>query len=148
MKQAGLEFSAPLVLNAIKWHNLCFEYYKTVLNHHQELGRNGEQAAKLFLEGKGHILLECNYRFEHKEIDIISLCDDILVFTEIKTRSHYRQGYPEEAVHMQKQQLLKQAAEYYCFLYPQYEKLRFDVISILMKGGRVKELLHFEDAFY
>ncbi len=118
------------------------------MSRSQELGKAGEQAARLFLEKKGHRVLECNYRFEHKEIDIVSLCGTILVFTEIKTRSHYALGYPEEAVHVQKQLLLKQAAEYYCLQHPQYEQLRFDVISILMKGTVVKELLHFEDAFY
>ena len=118
------------------------------MSHHKELGKHGELAARAYLESKGHLILECNYRFEHKEVDIISLCGAVLVFTEIKTRSHYRLGFPEEAVHNQKQLLLKQAAEYYCSFHPQYEKLRFDVISILMNGGKVKELLHFEDAFY
>lgn len=93
-------------------------------------------------------MLECNYRFEHKEVDIISLDGPVLVFTEIKTRSHYHLGFPEEAVHGRKQQFLKQAAAYYCLQQPQYEQLRFDVISILLQKGEVRELLHFEDAFY
>jgi putative endonuclease len=118
------------------------------MNRRQGLGKAGEEAAALFLEAKGHVLLECNYRFEHKEIDVVSLCGDILVFTEIKTRSSYGLGYPEEAVHVYKQQFLKEAAAHYCNLNPQYQKLRFDVISILMRRGRVMELLHFEDAFY
>ncbi len=118
------------------------------MRHHQELGRNGEAVARRFLEEKGHVLLECNYRFEHKEVDIISLSGLVLVFTEIKTRSNYHLGFPEEAVHLRKQQFLKQAAEHYCMQHPEYEQLRFDVISILMQEGRVRELLHFEDAFY
>lgn len=118
------------------------------MKHRQELGKQGEAAARRFLEAKGHRLLACNYRFGHKEVDIISVCGDVLVFTEIKTRSHYRMGFPEEAVTPQKQEWLKQAAEAYCLLQPRYHKLRFDIISILMSEGAVRELLHFEDAFY
>jgi putative endonuclease len=118
------------------------------MSRQQELGRNGEEVARHFLEKKGHVLLECNYRFGHKEVDIISLCGPVLVFTEIKTRSHYGFGFPEEAVHLRKQQFLKEAAEFYCLQYPQYKQLRFDVVSLLIKAGEVRELFHFEDAFY
>ncbi|WP_118972618.1 YraN family protein [Taibaiella koreensis] len=118
------------------------------MSKHLELGKAGEEQAHAYLRGKGHVLLEINYRFGHKEVDVISLSGDILVFTEIKTRSSYALGFPEEAVHERKQQWLKATAEHYCLQYPSYEKLRFDVISILLQHGRVIELLHFEDAFY
>lgn len=101
-----------------------------------------------YLQEQGHLILETNYRFDHKEIDIISLSKEVLVFTEIKARSSYAFGYPEEAVGPRKQQLLKQAAEYYSLLHPQYEKMRFDVLSLLVQDGAIRELLHFEDAFY
>lgn len=112
------------------------------------MGRNGEDQACRYLESKGHRILERNYRAGHKEIDIISLIGDVLVFTEIKARSHYGFGYPEEAVGLRKQRLLRDAAEQYCFLHPAYEKIRFDVLSLLLQNGQVAELLHFEDAFY
>ena len=119
------------------------------MSKHNELGRNGEILACQFLINKGHILLTSNYRSGHKEIDIISRDGDILVFSEIKTRSNYDFGFPEEAVHSRKQQLLIAAAETY--LAEQniaYHKIRFDVISILMKQGTAVEIQHFEDAFY
>ena len=94
------------------------------------------------------MILEVNYRFEHKEIDLISLCGDILVFTEIKARSSYAFGFPEEAVTLRKQNQLKQAAEHYCLLHPEYKMMRFDVVSILMDGLKAADILHFEDAFY
>lgn len=118
------------------------------MSQHIELGKAGEAYAHVYLRTKGHVLLEINYRFGHKEVDVISLLEDVLVFSEIKTRSSYAMGYPEQAVGARKQQWLKAAAEYYCNQYPQYGKLRFDVISILMQQGKVTELLHFEDAFY
>lgn len=118
------------------------------MSKHNELGKQGEILASAYLADKGHIILETNYRYAHKEIDIISLCGDVLVFTEIKARSSYAFGYPEEAVNQRKQKLLKQAAEYYCLDKPQYVKLRFDVLSLLLNKGNITEALHFEDAFY
>jgi putative endonuclease len=118
------------------------------LSKHNELGKQGETLACTYLINKGHIILETNYRYAHKEIDIISLCGDVLVFTEIKARSSYAFGFPEEAVNLRKQNLLKQAAEYYCLDKPQYAKLRFDVLSLLVNAGNITEALHFEDAFY
>lgn len=118
------------------------------MSKHNDLGRHGEKLASVYLQEKGHLILETNFRFDHKEIDIISLDEDVLVFTEIKARSHYAFGYPEEAVTPRKQSLLKLAAEYYCLDKPHYLKMRFDVISILLKENKAVEIMHFEDAFY
>jgi len=115
---------------------------------HTELGRNGEILATEFLIDKGHTIICTNYRFDHREIDIISLEEDIIVFTEIKTRSNYDFGFPEEAVTVRKQELIKAAAAHFLLDYPENQKVRFDVISILMQHGKVLEMLHFEDAFY
>lgn len=118
------------------------------MSKHIALGTSGENIARSYLEEKGHQILEQNFRYKHKEIDLISLYGDVLVFTEIKTRGSYVFGFPEEAVTARKQALLKVAANYYCSDKPQYQKLRFDVISILIQSGVVKEIVHFEDAFY
>lgn len=118
------------------------------MSKHNELGRNGEILARQFLLQKGHSILEVNFRHGHKEIDIISTLQDMLVFTEIKTRSQYFFGYPEESVTPAKQKLLKAAAEAYLILHPQFSRIRFDVISILLQRDEIKELLHFEDAFF
>ena len=115
---------------------------------HIDLGRSGESIAADYLQAKGHVILEVNFRFGHKEIDIISLDGDVLVFTEIKARRSLLFGFPEEAVTIRKQAFLKTAAEYYCQQHPQYTAIRFDIVSIIMRPGMVKEILHFEDAFY
>lgn len=119
-----------------------------LLSKHISLGKNGEQLAVDFLKNKGHLLLHTNYRSGHKEIDIITLDKDILVFSEIKTRSSYAFGFPEMAVTTAKQLLLKAAAEAFLRENTQYHKIRFDVVSILIKGGQITEIVHFEDAFY
>ncbi len=118
------------------------------MGKHTELGKNGEILAVEFLIQKGHKILFTNYRNGHQEIDIISLEGDILVFSEIKTRSHYKMGFPEEAVTPIKQGHLKKAAEQFLLEHTQYSKIRFDIISILLQNNSLKEILHFEDAFY
>lgn len=118
------------------------------MSKHNELGRKGEKIALEFLVNKGFIILEQNYRVGQKEVDIVFLDGDVLVFCEIKTRSGTQFGYPEEAVNNAKQNYLKATAEHYLDQNPKYFKLRFDVISIILNNDKVKEIIHFEDAFY
>ena len=54
---------------------------------HNELGKEGEKAAVEFLRKAGHEILAQNYRFSRAEVDIISKEENIIVFTEVKTRS-------------------------------------------------------------
>ena len=118
------------------------------MSNHNELGKLGESLSCKYLSEHGYEILATNFRFQHKEIDVIALVKDVLVFIEIKTRSNFDFGFPEEAVNPRKQALLKQAAERYCLDNPQYTKIRFDVMSLLIQNGILKEIKHFEDAFY
>lgn len=118
------------------------------MSNHIDLGKSGESFAAAYLQEKGHVILQTNFRFLHKEIDIISLDKEVLVFTEIKARSSDLFGFPEEAVTPRKQDFLKAAAEHYCLEHPEYESIRFDVVSVIIQSGKVKEIVHFEDAFY
>ena len=92
--------------------------------------------------------MHTNWKAGNKEVDIIALKDGILVFTEVKTRRNYDFGYPEEAVNAKKQQHIKLVAEAFCNEHKEYGDIRFDVISILLKGATVEEIVHLEDAFY
>lgn len=115
---------------------------------HKETGIKGEQIARNFLENLGYNILFTNWRFEKKEVDIIATHNNLLIFVEVKTRTSFDFGYPEEAVDSKKQTFLKTAADEFLYLHPQHEQLRFDIISILLKGDAVKELKHIEDAFF
>lgn len=112
-----------------------------------QLGNKGESIAKLFLSKKGYKILHTNFRFQHKEVDIICLDKDTLVFCEIKTRTSKMFGFPEDAVTQKKRCYLKQCAEIYMLNHPEYTKLRFDVISII-HNKITEEITHIEDAFY
>ena len=118
------------------------------MSKHNETGVKGEQIAEKYLLEKGHHLLHRNWCFGKKEVDLITQKDDMLVFTEVKTRSRLDYGFPEEAVNMRKQEYLKTAAEAFLAAFPSYKKIQFDIISVYMERNRIKEIRHFEDAFY
>lgn len=115
---------------------------------HNETGSNGEKIAENFLQTKGYTILHRNWKHEKKEVDLVAEHDGLLVFVEVKTRSAAWFGYPEDAVGPAKQDYLKVAAEEFLYRYPQYERIRFDIISIITQKDAIKEIVHFEDAFF
>ncbi len=114
---------------------------------HNNLGKLGEEAAEEFLKKKGHTILSRNFRFGRAEVDMISREGNIVVFTEVKTRSTERFGYPEEFVGREKMKLMKDAAEEYLYKHQLDTEVRFDIISVTPKNG-VLTIHHIEDAFF
>jgi putative endonuclease len=118
------------------------------MSKHNERGAKGEEIAVNFLVTNRYSILERNWRSGKKEIDIIAQKEDLVIFIEVKTRKDFSFGYPEEAVTPQKERFLKAAADAYIEANPQFQKFRFDIISILLNQGKVKEIKHFEDVFF
>ena len=118
------------------------------MSKHNETAIKGEAIAVKFLQKKGFIIVAQNWRFEKKEIDIISEYNNILIFVEVKTRSNLKFGTPEESVGSKKQSFLRLAAQAFLMAhnYNNYQ-IRFDVISIMIENETIKDILHFEDAF-
>ena len=79
-------------------------------NYRQSLGRKGEDLVCAFLQGKGHTILERNWRSGHLEIDIISFNEEGIHFVEVKTRRLNIQAPPQENVNGQKQARITRAA--------------------------------------
>ncbi len=115
---------------------------------HNETGIKGEKIAENFLQTKGYKILYRNWKWEKKEVDLVAELDELLVFVEVKTRSTAYFGYPEDAVGPAKQDYLKTAAEEFLYQNPQYQRIRFDIISIITQKDIIKEIVHFEDAFF
>lgn len=118
------------------------------MSKHSKIGIKGEQIAEEFLLNKGYFILHKNWRSGKKELDLIVVKDDVLVIVETKTRTTYDFGYPEESVNKKKKQFLKAAAEAFVSANPQYNYIRFDLVSILLNGDKIEEIIHFEEAFY
>jgi putative endonuclease len=113
---------------------------------HNELGKEGEEIAKKFLINKGYDILESNWRYERKEIDLIARMGEIIAIVEVKTRSTDFYGNPEESVTRTKQNFLIKAADSYAQALDFEAEIRYDIISIVMKSGKPL-IKHFEDAF-
>lgn len=118
------------------------------MGRHNELGRLGEDKAAIYLEQKGFKILARNYRFGRAEVDIIAGNDHLVLFVEVKTRSSYKFGYPEEAVSGKKQKLFGRAAAEFMFQQQLSLDIRFDVISILTSPDKEWTITHLEDAFF
>jgi putative endonuclease len=115
------------------------------LNIHR--GRSGEDIAADFFLSMGYTILERNYRNRFGEIDLVLEKDDVLVFAEIKTRSSCRFGLPQEAVTVSKQHRIRRIAMSYIQDNGMEEReVRFDVVGIVMAGGKVS-IEHITGAF-
>jgi putative endonuclease len=114
---------------------------------HNELGAKGEETAVAYLQAKGHDIVQRNYRYQKAEVDIISCYQGMIVFTEVKTRSTDKFGYPEASVSEKKKALLREAMDFYLSENNIIEEARFDIISIVISGEAL-DVHHIEDAFY
>ena len=117
------------------------------MTNHIDTGIRGEAIARSYLIEKGYHILEKNWRFSRAEIDIIAMDGQILVFVEVKTRSSDIFGKPEESVNSHKQHLLIDAANVYMDQINHEWEIRFDIVSIILKGDNFS-IEHFEDAFF
>jgi len=112
-----------------------------------ETGNKGETIAVNYLLEKGFEILERNWRFVHLELDIVASKDKKIHFVEVKTRRTKKYGHPEESITSKKMNHLKRAAESYLDIYPQWEQIQFDVISIFINKNQL-EILMIEDVFF
>lgn len=118
-----------------------------MLVKHIQKGKNSEEIAARFLQEKGYRILERNWRYGKKEIDIISEKDNCLVITEVKSRLAKGRERPEEAVSMKKQQTIIEAAEAFVLQNRLDKEVRFDVIFVVCDRLAVW-IEHIPDAFY
>ena len=113
---------------------------------HNELGNEGEHLAVIFLRNNNYQILETNWRWRKAEVDIIAKKNNIVIFIEVKTRSSDTFMKPEQAVHLKKQNMLKDAAEAYCEANALEVEIRFDIIAIIKEGNKTVTK-HLESAF-
>ena len=114
---------------------------------HNELGKKGEQLAVTFLEKKGYLIVERNYRFDKAEVDIIAQQKDLLAIVEVKTRSSTDFGNPQDFVKPKQIKNLVKAVDEYVNVNNLDVEVRFDIIAIV-KNGKQFDIEHLEDAFY
>ena len=114
----------------------------------QVIGSFGERRAMHYLLLRGYTVKERNWRAGHREIDLIVSNLRDIVFVEVKTRTYssmeelQTSAPPRHAVHREKQQLTRQAAQAYLASHPTHKQPRMDVIEISLlrenEGNRPK----------
>lgn len=111
----------------------------------QKTGKRGEQQACRYLEGLGQIILERNWRYSHKEVDIISLSKgNVLHIVEVKTKTEPVAADPVLSVGTQKMRNLVAAARGYMRSaerkkLPTDLEIVFDVVTVVYsQDGRAR----------
>jgi putative endonuclease len=96
------------------------------------LGREGEQAAVRYLEGRGFRILDRNWRCADGEIDIVAVERHTFVACEVKTRTGTRYGTPLDAVGREKRRRLRRLAALWLSAHGvRFDQIRIDVLGLL-----------------
>lgn len=115
---------------------------------HLRRGSLGEDAALEHLQAQGLALLVRNYRGGPGEIDLILRDPQCVIFVEVKTRSAGGWLRPAAAVNLRKRKLLSASALHYLRQAGNPKvRIRFDIVEVLLRDGRVFEVRHLANAF-
>ena len=112
---------------------------------HLQMGRWGEEMAAAYLREKGYVILERNWRSEHRDIDIVARVGECVVFVEVKTRRNRTFNEPQDAVNYRKQCHLMKSINHYLKQHRLDLEPRFDIITIVGTMDSHPEILHLED---
>jgi len=113
---------------------------------HNDLGKLGEDFAAKYLLEKDYKILDRNWIYQKKELDIVALKDDLLVVVEVKSRSTDYFEHPADAITLSKIKFLVRATQGYVDLKEIEQEVRFDVISVIKRDSKLV-IEHIEDAF-
>ncbi len=111
-------------------------------------GSHFEGLAGAYLERMGLEVVDRNFRFGHKEIDIVALDGETVVFVEVKGRTGGTFGHPGESVTREKMRRIVAAAGAYLRRRGLTNRpCRFDVVCVTLVGDREAEFVHIRNAF-
>lgn len=110
-------------------------------------GRRGEDAALEWLEAQGMWLRERNWRWEHREIDLIMESPQWLHIVEVKLLRMPSAIEPWEQVGAQKQRNLAIAADHYVRMNRIEKEVHFDIVSIGEVVGGAMRIEYIPEAF-
>lgn len=118
-----------------------------VLN--KDIGSYGEDLACEYLLDIKHKILARNFRSKLGEIDIITFFNNMIIFTEVKSRYTNSYGSPMESVTYYKQKQIIKLSSYYILINKLNDyNIRYDVIEIFFnKSNQNFTINHIKDAF-
>ncbi len=114
---------------------------------HNDLGKEGEDAACNYLITQGYTILHRNWHWRKLELDVIAQKEETLIIVEVKTRRNELFGTPEEAVDNVKIRHIVRATDAYLKKYAIDFPVRFDIISVTGSTPPF-HITHLKDAFF
>ena len=110
-------------------------------------GRQGEALVAAYLERRGWRILHRNWRFHHKELDLVAARGGAVAFVEVKTRADDAIGHPLESIDARKRRDLATAARGWIAQHGRpYHTFRFDA-AVVVTGPGGTSVEHVEDAW-
>lgn len=110
-----------------------------------DFGADAEEFAARYLVSRGYCILHRNWRYGHKELDIVCTDGRFLIVVEVKARVQAGFPPPEDLLSTVKEKMILEASEHYLYQYQVKLPVRFDLLSVIKKGT-VMDLEHLEDA--
>ncbi len=101
-------------------------------NHN--FGHQAELSAASYLCQENHQILAQNYKTKSYEIDIISIKDGVIYFTEVKYHKNAENGDPLERITSTKLQKMRYAAEKFLQTHPEFRSLEPRLTAIGVTG--------------
>lgn len=114
---------------------------------HNDFGNLAEELAKNYLEEKGYEIIAKNFRYRQAEIDLIAICDDLIIIVEVKARATDAFLEPQEAVNKKKIRNIILAADEFLKENNREEEVRFDIVTVLPDSTGKLQVNHIENAF-
>ena len=112
-----------------------------------ERGRRAETVAAAWLERQGWRVLDRNWRFHHKELDLVVEREGIVAFVEVKARADDGWGHALEAITVRKRRDLAVAARGWLAEHGgPFHTFRFDAV-VVVQGSSGTRFEHVEDAW-
>ncbi len=108
-------------------------------------GSEAENLAAHYLQQRHLALVTRNYRCRYGEIDLIMRDQSVLVFIEVKMRTHHSFGGAIQSITKLKQQKLLLTANHYLATLKTIPPCRFDVV--LITGQKDQEIEWIKNAF-
>ncbi|MFH1263488.1 MAG: YraN family protein [Pseudomonadota bacterium] len=110
----------------------------------RQLGKEGEERARAYLEQKGYRLIETNYRTPLGEIDLVMEDGKTLVFVEVKAGESDRDFSPLDHFDSRKQRKLLTLGRAYLARFGRSRDGRFDLLLVTREGVKFR-IDHLED---
>ncbi|MDZ4298754.1 MAG: YraN family protein [Moraxellaceae bacterium] len=106
----------------------------------QQKGRHAEVLAWRHLQQHGHNLVAHNYHCRLGEVDLITVANQILIFTEVRWRASEHYGGATGSITPAKIQRIRFAARFFLSCNPQWRHcaMRFDVIAFTGSDAKVR----------